>query len=428
MKHLFIYILLLFFPVVISAQNIISIQIDGSINPASAAFISSAIEKATIEKAPCLIIRLNTPGGLLKSTRVIVSSILSSPVPVVVYVSPSGAHAGSAGVFITMAGHVAAMAPGTNIGAAHPVNMQGSMDSTMNSKTTNDAVAFIKTIAGKRNRNLQWAEDAVRNSVSITEDEALAKNVVDVLAADEQELLKKINGKQVKLNNTMVTLNTTGATVVVLEMSFVEKLLDKISDPNIAYILMMLGFYGILFELYSPGAVAPGVVGGICLILGFYSMHTLPLNYAALALIIFGIVLFILEISIVSHGLLSIGGVIAIGLGSLMLIRTTSGLEFIKISKSVIITTTAFTALFFAGLITLAIKGQKTKTVTGMEGMIGEIGEVLLPLQPAGTIKVHGETWKAHSSSGPISSGSKVRVMEVKDLLLIVEEAPTGLL
>lgn len=428
MKHLFFYIILLILPVALSAQKVMSIKIDGSINPASAAFITGAIEKATSNQAECLIIHLNTPGGLLKSTRVIVSSILSSPVPVVVYVSPSGAHAGSAGVFITMAGHIAAMAPSTNIGAAHPVNMQGGMDSTMNSKTTNDAAAFIRTIAGKRKRNLQWAEEAVRKSVSITEEEAAEKRVIDLIAINEEDLLRKINGRQVALTNSIATLQTANAKVEVLEMSTVEKLLDMISDPNIAYILMMLGFYGILFELYSPGAVAPGVVGGICLILGFYSMHTLPLNYAGLALILFGIILFILEISVVSHGLLSIGGVIAIAFGSMMLIRTTSGLEFIRISKSVIISTSLFTALFFALLITLAIKGQKRKPTSGAEGMVGEIGEVLQPLQPGGTIKVHGETWKAQSVTGVIEGGRKVRVKEVRDLLLIVEEAPGQLI
>jgi membrane-bound serine protease (ClpP class) len=258
MKRVYFYLTLFLLPFVAEAQKVISIKVDGSINPASAAFINNAISKAKEQKAECLVIHLNTPGGLLKSTRVIVGDILGSPVPVVVYVSPGGAHAGSAGVFITMAAHIAAMAPSTNIGAAHPVSMQGGMDSTMSDKTTNDAAAFIRTIAKKRNRNLEWAEEAVRKSVSITEAEAVQKKVVDLIAQNEEDLLKQINGRVITLNAGEKTLQTAGAKVDKVEMNITEKLLDMISDPNIAYILMMLGFYGLLFELYSPGAVAPG--------------------------------------------------------------------------------------------------------------------------------------------------------------------------
>jgi membrane-bound serine protease (ClpP class) len=397
-------------------------KIDGSINPASAAFIKSAIEKAAREKAECVLIHLNTPGGLLKSTRVIVSDILESSVPVVVYVSPAGAHAGSAGVFITMAAHIAAMAPSTNIGAAHPVSMQGGMDSTMNNKATNDAAAFIRAIAEKRKRNLDWAEDAVRNSVSITEVEAVAKKVVDLVAQNDQDLLDQVHGKVVELNAGNKTLQTANAKIEILEMSFVERLLDKISDPNIAYILMMLGFYGVLFELYSPGIILPGVIGGICLILAFYSMHALPLNYAGLALIVFAIILFLLEIKITSYGILGIGGVIALALGSMMLIRTESALEFIRISWGVIITTTVITALFFFFIIALAVKGQRAKPVSGMEGIIGEIGEALATLEPYGMVRVHGELWNAESISGSIAQGQKVRVAAIENLMLYVEQ------
>jgi membrane-bound serine protease (ClpP class) len=270
MKRLFILLSLFFQTFLSSAQKVISIRVEGSINPASAAFIKSGIDKATDEKAAFLLIHLNTPGGLLKSTRVIVGDILQSPVPVVVYVSPGGAHAGSAGVFITMAAHVAAMAPSTNIGAAHPVSGGGAqMDSVMSSKTTNDAAAFIRTIAEKRNRNLDWAEEAVRNSVSITEVEAVQKGVVDLITKNESDLLKQINGREVEVTSGRVTLQTANAAIDRMEMNFVEKLLNTISDPNIAYILMMIGFYGMLFELYSPGAIVPGVIGGICLILAF---------------------------------------------------------------------------------------------------------------------------------------------------------------
>ncbi|MDB5247555.1 MAG: nodulation protein NfeD [Segetibacter sp.] len=422
MKPVYIFSVFLLLSTFLSAQKIISITVDGSINPASAAFIKNAIDEATNEKAECLVIHLNTPGGLLKSTRVIVSDILESKVPVVVYVSPGGAHSGSAGVFITLAAHIAAMAPSTNIGAAHPVSMQGGMDSTMNNKTTNDAAAFIRTIAEKRKRNLQWAEEAVRKSVSITEAEALQKKVIDLIAVNENDLLQQINGRQVEVNNTTKTLRTTNASVAKVEMSFVEKLLNTISDPNIAYILMMLGFYGILFELYSPGAVAPGVVGIICLILAFYAMHTLPLNFAGLALIVFGIIMFILEVKIVSHGILGVGGVIALGLGSMMLIRTTSGLEIARISWHVILTTTVITGLFFFFLVGMAIKAQKAKPVTGIEGLIGETGEAMAMLEPTGTVRVHGERWNAESISGSIHKGGKVRVTGIHNLTLFVEQ------
>ena len=421
MKRLCLYLSFALLPFLLNAQKVFSIKVDGSINPASSAFIKNAIDKATEENAECLIIKLNTPGGLLKSTRVIVSDILEAEVPVVIYVSPGGAHAGSAGVFITMAAHVAAMAPSTNIGAAHPVNMQGSMDSTMNSKTTNDAAAFIKSIAEKRNRNFEWAQDAVRNSVSITETEAAQLKVIDLIANNDTELLQKLNGQTIEVAGGTKTLQTAGSKITNIEMSFGERLLDMISDPNIAYILMMLGFYGLLFELYSPGSIVPGVVGGICLILAFYSMHTLPLNYAGLALIIFAIILFILEIKIISHGILGIGAVISLVLGSIMLIKTNSALEFIKISLSVIITTAIATAAFFFVLVALVVRGQKKKPVTGIEGLVGELGETIANLAPEGTVRVHGELWKAQSVSGNISPGQKIRVTAIKNLTLYVE-------
>ena len=421
MKCLYLFLQLLLWSFLSVAQKAISIRVDGSINPAVAAFIKNTIDEANDEKAQCLIIHLNTPGGLLKSTRVIVSDIFESNVPVIVYVSPGGAHAGSAGVFITMAAHVAAMAPSTNIGAAHPVNLQGGMDSTMNTKATNDAAAFIRAIAEKRNRNVEWAENAVRQSVSITEVQAVEEKVVDLIAQNEQDLLQRINGRMVEINTGSLTLQTSGVEVEQVEMNFIENLLNTISDPNIAYILMMLGFYGILFELYSPGAIAPGVIGGICLILAFYSMHSLPLNYAGLALIIFGIILFILEVKIISHGILSIGGAIALALGSMMLIRRDSTLDFMRISWGVIIATTIVTALFFFFIIALAVKGQRKKPMSGTEGIIGEIGEALAVLDPSGMVSVHGEIWKAESVSGSIALGQKVRVTAIKDLTLFVE-------
>jgi membrane-bound serine protease (ClpP class) len=422
MKHFLLYYFLLFLlPIFVSAQKVISIKIDGSINPVSADFIHNGIEKAKNEKAECLIIHLNTPGGLLKSTRMIVSDILESPVPVIVYVSPGGAHAGSAGVFITLAAHIAAMAPGTNIGAAHPVTMQAQMDTTMNEKVTNDAAAFIRTIAEKRNRNIIWAERAVRRSYSYTETEALEDSAIDLVAKNEVELLRMIDGKTIELNSDAKTLHTAMAAVEEYKMSIWEKILDIISDPNIAYILLLLGMYGILFELYNPGAILPGIVGVIALILAFYSMQTLPINYAGLALIIFAIILFLLEIKIVSHGLLAIGGVISLLLGSMMLVKSGSSLEFVRISRGVIISATIVSAFFFLFVVGFGIKAQRLRVVTGIDGLIGDVGEVMDRLAPTGTIKVQGEIWNAESIAGNISKGEKVRIKEMKNLKLFVE-------
>jgi membrane-bound serine protease (ClpP class) len=422
MKRCLSYCILFFLlPVFVTAQKVVSIKIDGSINPVTADFIRNSIERANSELAECIIIHLNTPGGLLKSTRVIVSEILESPLPVIVFVSPGGAHAGSAGVFITLAAHIAAMAPGTNIGAAHPVTMQAQMDTTMNEKATNDAAAFIRSIAEKRHRNIEWAERAVRRSYSYTETEALQDSVIDMIAKNEQELLEMINGKIVELTSGKKALQTSGAKIETYEMSFLEKLLDIISDPNIAYILLLLGMYGIFFELYNPGAILPGIVGVIALILAFYSMHSLPVNYAGLALIIFAIILFILEIKIVSHGLLAIGGIVSLLLGSMMLIKSGSSLEMTRISRAVIITATAVTALFFLFVVGLGLKAQRRKVVTGLEAMIGETGEVLELLAPSGTVRVQGEIWKAESLGGTLQKGDKIRVKEMKNFTLYVE-------
>lgn len=402
------------------AQQVVSIHIDGSVNPASADFIDKAIRKADQEKAECLIIHLNTPGGLLKSTRQIVSSILESPVPVVVFVFPGGAHAGSAGVFVTMAGHVAVMAPGTNIGAAHPVSTQGTMDSVMNDKSTNDAAAFIRTIAEKRKRNIQWAEEAVRTSVSITEEEALREKVIDLIAQSDEALLDSLAGREVLTAAGPKTLNTKNARIVALEMTLLQKFLNTLSDPNIAYILMMLGFYGLLFELYSPGTIFPGVIGGICLILAFYAMHTLPINYAGLALIVFGVILLLLEIKVTSYGMLSIGGIISLLLGSFFLFNVDSALEFMKLSWSVILITTGVSALFFFFISWMGLNAQRLKPVSGKEGLVGSTGQALEDLNPVGTILIFGERWNAESLSGPVKKGEKVIVTGIEGLKLFV--------
>jgi membrane-bound serine protease (ClpP class) len=409
-------------PLLLSAQTVISIKIDGSINPVTAEYIHQGIEKATSENATCLLIHLNTPGGLLKSTRVIVGDILESRIPVIVYVSPAGAHAGSAGVFITLAADVAAMAPGTNIGAAHPVTMQGASDSIMNNKSTNDAAAFIRTIAEYRKRNLQWAEEAVRQSVAITANEALQKNIIDLIVPSDRELLNQVEGRSFVRDSATIQLHTRGATIQTLEMSFTEKILDIVSDPDVAYILLILGLLGLLFELFNPGIIFPGIIGFISLVLAFYALNTLPVNYAGLSLIIFGVVLLLLEIKIVSHGMLAIGGVTSLLIGSLMLIRPDSNLEIARISRTLIFSSVAVTAGFFLFVIGMGLRAQRAKPATGIDAMLGETAETFDTLNPAGRVRMHGEIWNAISVSGIINTGEKVRVTKVKNLTLYVEQ------
>jgi len=422
MKQIILYIFFVFLiPISITAQSVLSIKIDASINPSTAEFIHRAISKAENQKSECLIIHLNTPGGLLKSTRYIVGDILESSVPVIVYISPAGADAGSAGVFITLSANIAAMTPGTNIGAAHPVTSQGEIDSIMNGKITNDAAAFIRTIATKRNRNIEWAENAVRHSFSYSETEALRDSVIDLIAKNDAELLMLVDGRKVELQSGMAVLHTRSATIETYEMSFIEKLLSIISDPNIAYILLMLGFYGIMFELYSPGAILPGIIGVISLILAFYSLQTLPVNYAGMALIGFALLLFLLEIKIASHGVLAIGGIISLILGSMMLIRTGSG-EVGRISWTVILSTTAITTLFFLFVIGLGLKAQRLKPVSGSAALIGKTGLTNELLDPLGMVMVHGELWRAESLSGPIPKGEKISVKSMQGFKLFVEK------
>jgi len=422
MKRLLSYLAVFVASLSVTAQKVISIKVDGSISPATAGYIQRAISSASSQDAECVIIHLNTPGGLLKSTRLIVSDILASPVPIIVYVSPGGANAGSAGVFITMSAHVAVMAPGTNIGAAHPVSSNGQLDTVMNAKVTNDAMAFIHTIAEKRNRNIEWAEQAVVKSVSITENEALKLNVINFIAANDRQLIQMIDGRSVEVQDGKKVLRTKNAVISTLEMAWNEKMLQTISDPNIAYILFLLGLYGLLFELYNPGAIFPGIIGSISLILALYAMHTLPINYAGMALIVFAVILFLLEIKITSHGMLTIGGVISLFLGSIMLIRSDQAWNITGISLGIIIPAVVVTALFFLVIIAMGVRAQRLPPSTGMEGMIGQTGESITPLNPMGNVLVHGEIWNAESASGEfIGEGKKVRVASLKNFTVVVE-------
>ena len=396
-------------------------EVEGIINPATAKFIIESIDQAVQEGGQCLIIELDTPGGLMDSMRSIVKKILSSPIPIIVYVGPSGARAASAGVFITISAHIAVMAPGTHIGAAHPVTLgaEGKESKTMSEKIVNDTVSYIKTIAKTRGKNVEWAEKAVRKSVSITEEEALKLNVIDLISSDVQDLLTKIDGRVIKFDGATRTLLTKGLQPRSIQMSWRYRLLDIISNPTIAYILLMLGIYGIFFELSNPGAILPGVVGGIFLILAFYALQMLPINFAGLALILFAIILFIAEIKVMSHGLLSVGGVISLFLGSLMLIENPT--EYMRISLSAIIPAVLVSGAFFTFAVTKAIKARLTKPTTGMEGLVGEIGIVSTPIDPEGKVSIHGEFWNAVSDQ-KIEARGKVQVVGVTNLKLKVKK------
>ncbi len=405
----------------LSGQSIPAITVEGPITPAAAEYITRGLDAAKDQNAPAFLLRLNTPGGLLSSTRTIVSKILESPVPVIVFVTPAGSQAGSAGVFITLAAHIAAMAPGTNIGAAHPVGMQGPMDTIMSAKATNDAAAFVRAIAQQRHRNLAWAENAVRNSVALSATEALDSGVVDLIAASDRALLDSLNGHVIHAGGRTVTLDLSGATIEEVPPNFAETLLGILSDPNIAYILFLLGLYGLLFELYNPGAILPGVVGGICMILALYALQTLPFSYAGIALIVFAIILFLLEVKVTSHGLLAIGGTIALLLGSTMLIRPTSGLELVEISWSVILFAAALTALFFLVVIGLGLRAQRGRPASGRESVVGRTAMARTVVGSDGTVELLGELWNARTDGSPIPAGSTVTVERIEGLLLIVK-------
>jgi membrane-bound serine protease (ClpP class) len=399
-----------------------TIEVDGIINPATAKFIVDSIDQATQQGAQCLIVKLDTPGGLMESMRTIVKKELASTIPIIVYVAPSGGRAASAGVFVTMAAHIAVMAPGTHIGAAHPVTLgggEGKESKTMTEKIVNDTVSYIKTIAKNRGRNVEWAEKAVVKSVSITEEEAVKLNVVDFISPDLPSLLTKIDGKVVKFDGVTRTLHTKGVQPKPIEMSWRDRLLDIISNPTIAYILLMLGIYGIFFELSSPGAILPGVVGGIFLILAFYALQMLPVNYAGLALILFAIILFIAEIKVVSHGLLAVGGVISLFLGSMMLFQ--SPLEYMRVSLSVVIPAVVVSAAFFIFAVTKAINARLKKPTTGMEGLVGEVGIASTPIGPEGKVSIHGEFWNVMSDQN-IEKGERVQVIGVDNLKLKVKK------
>ncbi len=413
-----------------TASQVHQIQIDGVINPVSARFIVEAVDRAEDANAEALLIELDTPGGLLESTRDIVQRFLIADVPIIVYVSPAGARAGSAGTFITLAAHIAVMAPGSNIGAAHPVSVGGggmpgrsepdsTSKSVMNDKMTNDAAAMIRSIAETRNRNVEWAEKAVRESASITATDALELNVIDLIVPDVDSLLTAIDGMNVKLTDSEVTLNTSRASIELFEMDWRERLFDKLSDPNIAYIFMMLGMSGLMLELYHPGSIFPGAVGAISLLLAFMAFQTLPLNVVGLLLIVLGIILLILEVKVTSFGLLSIGGATCLFLGSTMLIDT--DVPALQVSLGLIIPSVVGTVLFVLFAVGMGLRAQSKKVTTGSEGLIGEVGEALSDINLKGQVFVCGEYWQAKSSS-EITKGEEVKVIGIDGLMLKVEK------
>jgi membrane-bound serine protease (ClpP class) len=407
------------------AATVSTLELDGVITPVTVRLVAAAIEQARKDGAAALVIQLDTPGGLERSMRSIVRDMLSSSVPIVVYVSPTGARAASAGAFITLAAHVAAMAPATNIGAAHPVAVGGGgqPDKESMKKIENDAAAFIRSIALERGRNVEWAEKAVRQSVSATEREALKVGIIDLIAESLPDLLAKIDGRQVKTPAGPVALRTKGATAKAIEVGWRDRFLALITDPNVAYILLMLGMLGLFFELANPGVILPGVIGGISLILAFFAFQTLPINWAGLLLILFGIVLLLAEIKVVSHGVLTIGGVIAILLGSVMLVNTPE--LPVRVSWGVIVPVVGATAGVFVFLVGAGLRAQLQRPATGSEGLLGAVAVARTPLDPEGQVFVDGALWRAVSNAGRVEEGERVRVVGVDSLTLRVTRAAT---
>lgn len=447
---------LCFLPVHGEAAHINVIELDNQIiTPVTQKYIEGAVDRSEADGAVCLVIMLDTPGGLMESTRAIVKRIMNAEVPIVVYVAPSGSRAGSAGLFITLAAHIAAMAPSTNIGAAHPVAIGGMGDSVrkivrrvrridkeasekgegeegeareeiveeeqrspMAEKIINDTVAWVTTIAKARGRNEEWAEKAVTESFSITEEEAVKKNVVDLIAEDLPDLFSQIDGRTVQIKGKAVALTTAGAAVVTIPMSPLQKFLATITHPNIAYLLMMLGTLGLIFEFTHPGIGFPGIAGVICWLLALYSFQILPVNYVAIALLLLGLGLLVAEVKVVSYGLLALGGAICLTLAGLMLFQSSD--PMLRVSLSVILPTVITLAAITLLVLHRVVKSLGYPVTTGAQGLIGEVGEAATDLNLEGMIFVHGENWRARSRS-PVNQGEKVRVTHVKGLSLEVE-------
>ncbi|MBT5793536.1 MAG: nodulation protein NfeD [Deltaproteobacteria bacterium] len=422
-KSSFLFLVFLWFASpVFAANQIVVVKIFGAINPAVAEFVSQEIHQANKEQQALIVLNMDTPGGLDTSMRQIIKKIQSSHVPVASYVSPSGSRAASAGTFITIASHIAAMAPGTNIGAAHPVNMMGGnnqQESTMDKKVVNDAAAYIRSLAELRNRNSHWAELAVVKSVSISAEEAKRLNVIDLIAGNVKALILAIDGREIQTTSGPMTLKTGRLEIVYHEMSPRLKMLDIISNPNVAYVLMMIGVVGLYFEMSNPGLVFPGVIGAVSMVLALYAMQTLPIDYAGLLLVLLGALFFIAEIGVMSYGLLSLAGVVSIFLGSTMLIDSDD--PAMQISQSILYPTLGLTIVFSIGIIVFATQTRNLKKQGGAEGMLGETGIVKENLNPHGRVLVHGELWDAECE-GEIMEGEHVIVESVEGLKVRVKK------
>jgi membrane-bound serine protease (ClpP class) len=398
--------------------RVLLVTLEGPVSPVTAEAFGAALDRAEREGYRALILKIDTPGGLMTSMRDIVKRMLAAEVPVIAWVAPGGARAASAGVFITMAADVAAMAPGTNIGAASPVNLQGGMDSTMAHKATNDAAAFARTVAAQRGRNAHWADQAVRRAVAVEETEAVNLEVVDFIAGDLVDLLAKADGRTWRRGAEKHRLEVKGLPVDIIEPGLRQRFLAVIADPNVAYILMLLGFYGLMFELQNPGAILPGVVGGISLILAFLALSTLPVNYAGVALIVLAIAFFLAEIKVVSHGLLAAGGVLSLVLGSVILFQG----EGVRVSWSIIGGAAITTTAFFLFVIGAGLRAQRRAVRTGWKGLVGARAVVVERVDPRGRVRVAGELWDAESSAS-IEVGTEVIIVGVDRLKLRVRPA-----
>ncbi|GAB4261306.1 NfeD family protein [Deferrisoma sp.] len=403
------------------------LEIEGPIGPVAAEYVEEALAEVDPVATPAVILRIDTPGGLDASMRRIVRAVLRSPVPVVAWVGPSGARAASAGLFVVAAAHVAAMAPGTNLGAAHPVALGGGggEDDTLARKAEEDAAAYLRSLARQRGRDPAWFEEAVRESRSLAAEEALEQGVVDLLAASPEELLGKLEGRKVPFGTAEIELRVAGARVRPVPMGLRHRALRVLSDPNVAYLLLLLGFYGLFFELSNPGAIFPGVLGGLCLILAFVGLQTLPFHYGGVLLILLGLVLLLLEVKITSFGLLTVGGVVCLVLGSLMLFRSSEA--YYRVSWTVLVPAVAGTVAFFAFAVGKGLAAQKARRLGGSEGLVGERGRVVEPPGPdrPGRVFVHGEYWNARCPD-PVEPGAEVEVVSVEGLTLTVRPVPRG--
>jgi membrane-bound serine protease (ClpP class) len=395
--------------------RVLVVRLDGVVSPVMAEALDAALDRAERESFRALVIEIDTPGGLETSMRAMVKRMLGSAVPTITWVTPGGAHAASAGVFVTMAGDVAAMAPGTNIGAATPVNMSGPMDSTLARKAANDAAAFARTVAAQRGRNAAWAERAVREAIAASDSEAVAERVVDFTAGSMAELLERADGRTWRRGSESRTLEVAGLPITRIEPGFRQKLLGILTDPNVAYILLMLGFYGLMFELQNPGAILPGIVGAICLVLAFLALSTLPVNAAGIALILLAIVFFLAEVKVQSGGLLGAGGVIALLLGSVILFQG----EGTRLSWTIIITVTASTTAFFMFVVGAGLRAQRAGPAMGQRSLIGRRAEAVERLAPSGYVRIDGELWRAVAEA-PVDAGAAVDITGVDGLTLRV--------